>query len=154
MALVLRGKDGGYVTKCAICGEALTEPFFATSHFIGDQSHDLWRFSDACMHWDCYATWPHQQRFADLFFQSRCARAENKYWSLLWKSADVLVTYGIAVDEISVVPRKSASDMRVDRGVWREWLGGNWRKDVEHSLEQQAIQDVIPELEQITIPTR
>lgn len=54
MALVAIHPDGTYASKCALCGELLTEPIYATSHFIGDETHDLYRFSDAAMHWNCY----------------------------------------------------------------------------------------------------
>jgi len=58
MALVLRKKDGTFATKCALCGETLSEPIFSTSQFRAD---DLQRYADASMHWDCYAAWDHHR---------------------------------------------------------------------------------------------
>lgn len=55
MAIVLTHPDGTYATTCALCAEPLTLPFFSTSHFIGEESDQFWRYSDASMHWDCYA---------------------------------------------------------------------------------------------------
>jgi hypothetical protein len=62
MALIYPG------IKCSICGEPIGERrLVATTHFIGDQSDPLWRFSDSAMHYDCFQTWPHRAEFAEKY---------------------------------------------------------------------------------------
>jgi hypothetical protein len=112
MALIRKNADGTFASKCALCGEPLTKPIFATSHFIGDTSHDLYQFSDAAMHWHCYARWPHQARFASMCFDEAVRRSDSErwrqYWTVLLKSVDLLVTYGFAVEEVSIMLRNPA----------------------------------------------
>jgi len=67
MAIIFSG------TKCAICGQILrgkpcdNREYVATSHFIGDRFHHLWRFSDAAMHKQCFMNWEHRKEFVQLF---------------------------------------------------------------------------------------
>lgn len=60
MAIVILGKS-----DCSICGEVLLtgHDSVATAHFIPDQSHPLWRYSDAAMHYDCFQQWPHREEY-------------------------------------------------------------------------------------------
>jgi len=153
MAIVMKASDGSYATPCALCGQPLTEPFFATSHFIGDGNHPLFPYSDAAMHWPCYAEWPHQEEFAALYFQNRTTRpVDAEYWPLLHKSSAVLVYHGTYVGEISIVLRKSGTDLRVPCGKWSQWLEGEWRQSCDHKLEAAAVEAVIPELRQVRTP--
>jgi hypothetical protein len=130
----------------------LTKPIFATSHFIREESHDLWRFSDAAMHWECYANWEHQKRFADLWFEATSGYAVNKYWCLVWKSDDVLVTYGIVVDEISIRLKESGSDLRIMREEWSDWVRWKWLQDCHHPIEAAAVEKAMPQLKDLMIP--
>lgn len=156
MALIVTNGDGTYESRCALCGDPLTEPIFATSHFIADQTHDLYRFSDAAMHWTCYAKWPHQGRFSSMYFEAAVRRSETapwpKYWPILLRSADMLVLYGLAVDEVSVFLRKSGTDTRIARDEWQHWLSGGWREQCRPGLQYDAIAEVIPELARMTLP--
>jgi hypothetical protein len=132
MAMIARNKDGTFGSDCAICGRRLTEPIFATSHFIGDRTHDLYRFSDAAMHWDCYVKWPHQARFASMYFEALVKNSESasraQYWTILSGSSDLLVQYGHVPNEISIALRKSGTDIRVARADWLDWLNSEWRQ--------------------------
>lgn len=60
MAILILGKSA-----CALCGEVIVteHELVATSHFISDPSHPLWRYSDAAMHCDCFQRWPHREEF-------------------------------------------------------------------------------------------
>lgn len=60
MAIVILGSSG-----CSLCGEVLMtgHAIVATPHFIPDQSHPLWRYSDSAMHYDCFQQWPHREAF-------------------------------------------------------------------------------------------
>ncbi len=156
MALIARHKDGTYATACALCGKPLTEPIFATSHFIADQSHDLYRFSDAAMHWECYVRWPDQARFADMYFEARSKMSRTgrwpQYWPVLWSSQDLLVQYGVVVDEVSVILRKSGTDIRVKRGDWPSWVAGDWRQGCRPGIECEAVAAVVSELQSLSLP--
>jgi hypothetical protein len=42
-------------------------PLVATSHFIGEPTDPLWRFSDAAMHYECFQEWEYRQEFVDKY---------------------------------------------------------------------------------------
>ncbi len=156
MALIARGPAGEYLQSCVLCGKPLTDPIFATSHFIGDRTHELYRYSDAAMHWSCYEGWDAQARFAELYFEAHDRRSGSapwpQYWRVLLRTASVLVTYGVAVREVSVVLKKSGTDVRVRHGDWREWVQGGWRSRCRAKLECAAIEEEIPQLTTIVPP--
>ncbi len=64
MAIWILGKS-----TCALCGEILAkaEDVVATSPFIADRSHPLFRYSDASMHQRCFLTWSSRHDFVRLF---------------------------------------------------------------------------------------
>jgi hypothetical protein len=66
-------------SKCSICDETLQEgdEIVATTHFIGDESDPLWRFSDSGMHRRCYETREHRDEFtgATANASAACIRA-------------------------------------------------------------------------------
>jgi hypothetical protein len=64
MALFLIG-----LTRCALCGAVLDkdDAHVATSHFIADAAHPLYRYSDAIMHRACFLRWEHRAAFVDLY---------------------------------------------------------------------------------------
>lgn len=68
MAIVIRGK-----TECPLCGAILAGPddIVMFPHFIWDQTHPLWRFSDSAMHRACFAGWGQAEQFRSLY---------NKVW--------------------------------------------------------------------------
>ena len=59
MAIVIEG-----VTTCSICDELLTgDDLVMFPHFIQDDCHPLWRFSDSGMHRRCFTKWEHAPAF-------------------------------------------------------------------------------------------
>jgi hypothetical protein len=70
MALIFPG------IKCSIReqpldGELLkSHTYVATTHFIADPSHLLWRFSDSAMHQHCFENWEHRPDFIALYNQT------------------------------------------------------------------------------------
>lgn len=36
-------------------------------HFIGDEAHPLWRFSDSAMHRSCFKGWSHVEEFRSAY---------------------------------------------------------------------------------------
>lgn len=65
MALIYEG------IRCAICDRKIDigrqGSYVATTHFIGDKSDPLWRFSDAAMHYECFQSWPHREEFVQKY---------------------------------------------------------------------------------------
>ena len=158
VALIACNPDGTYASCCPLCGQPLSQPIFATSHFIDDEKHDLWRYSDTAMHWDCYGNWPDQRRFADLLFHTwlRHAASPNTqaYWATLLATDDVLVTYGLVVNEVAVHLRHSGSELRVPRTDWPSFLAGRWSEWCRHGLEFSAIAEILPQLRELQLPER
>jgi hypothetical protein len=68
------------------------------------------------------------------------------------RSADALVLYGLAVDEVSVLLRKSGTDIRIARDEWQRFLNTEWRVRCLPGLECDAVADLIPELARLTLP--
>jgi hypothetical protein len=68
MAIVVRGKTG-----CALCGSIFTasDEVVGFPHFIWDEAHPLWRFSDSAMHRACFADWDQAEQFRGIY---------NKVW--------------------------------------------------------------------------
>jgi hypothetical protein len=66
VAIIIRGK-----TTCSICRAVLAndDDIVATPHFIHDESHKLWRFSDSAMHRSCFLAWPEAGAFRAAFNQ-------------------------------------------------------------------------------------
>jgi hypothetical protein len=60
MALIISGK-----TDCSICDTVIRDEdeIVATTHFISDSTHSLWRFSDSAMHKSCFLDWRHKEDF-------------------------------------------------------------------------------------------
>jgi hypothetical protein len=154
MAVVLRNDDGTYNSTCALCNKLLNDPIFATTHFLGDPSHHLFAYSDAAMHWDCYAKWEHQAEFAELFFNTAINRdRDTTYWRLLGMNSDVQASYGWMPDEVANILRKSGSDIRVPKSNWKSWIEGDYVKTCDHEQERKAVEDVLEFLRTIKIPT-
>ena len=156
MALLRLNQDGTYASRCALCGLQLTNPIFATSHFMADRTHDLYRYSDAAMHWDCYLNWPDQARFASLHFEA-CLQLSERVewqgvWDILWKSTDAFLQYGRFVEEASLYFRKSGTNIRVERERWQAWLDGEWREQCRPGLEYEAVAEYIPKLARVALP--
>jgi len=83
MALIVPGKS-----KCALCEAVLQQGdrLVATSHFIGDRSDPLWRYSDAPFHYRCFIRWKSRHEFICKFndivrkSDSPAARAQYMTW--------------------------------------------------------------------------
>ena len=135
--------------ECPLCGVSMShgDRRFATSHFIADPDHDLWRFSDAVMHWDCYARWEHRPRFGRMYFESNVEWAgSNPYWGIAHRDDRVLVTVKLnrTVGEVDVLLAETGSSFRIKRRDWGDWLGGEWSDGCHHEVEREALADVIP----------
>lgn len=68
MAIILIGRS-----RCPLCDEILDsgQETVATTAFIEDVNHPLWRYSDAAMHAKCFLGWSQREAFIDGF---------NEFW--------------------------------------------------------------------------
>jgi len=71
VAIIIRG-----VTNCPLCGTVIADgdALVATSHFIQDENHKFYRYSDSAMHQACFVGWDRRDAFRAAF---------NKLWPKL-----------------------------------------------------------------------
>lgn len=142
MAMFFEGQE------CPLCGAEMTDSdrLFATSHFLGPDS-DLERFSDAVMHWDCYAKWEHRARFGRMYFEAkRQWSSRNQYWGVAHSDDQLLVTTNAdkLVGEVDVMLAETGSGFRVSLADWEDWLAGEWFESCNHVIEREALAAVLP----------
>jgi hypothetical protein len=151
MAIIVDGM------KCAICGQSIRTkgPLFATWGVFFPPEHPLYRFCDAPLHWECYATWPQRQEFARGYLEMRAeGDRHNPYWGTAFRSDRVLVTVNPEPPgSVQVVLAETGSRLFVALDEWEHWLA-DLMGAVEglHPLEQAALREVWPEL-RATLPT-
>ena len=107
------------------------------------------------MHWNCYVRWPQQSRFASLYFETAVNRRElmrSQNWKTLLKSPDIFVGYVFAENEVSVMLRKSGTDIRLHRSQWQRWLNGGWLRECRLELEHEAVSAILPQLQELQLP--
>lgn len=155
MALLMVDEDGKYIAECPLCGVALDDPIFSTSHFIGDPNHKLWRFSDAAMHRRCYVEWDYQSEFAQLYFEAKVESARtNDKWGIAYLDDLVLVTVNPDqfVAKVHIVLSKSGIGYRIDLEDWEGWLQTHWLDQCIDEFGRGTLSEIIPTL-QSRIPT-
>jgi hypothetical protein len=133
---------------CPLCGAKMNknDRLFATSHFL-DMESDLWQFSDAVMHWDCYAKWEHRLRFGRMYFAARQAwSSQNPCWGVAHSDDQVLVTTNPdkLVSEVDVMLAETGSGFRIQLADWEDWLAGEWSEGRRHKIESDALLSVLP----------
>lgn len=86
MAIVIGGSS-----TCALCDEVLEDEheLVMTSPFIEDTSSDLWRYSDAAFHKNCFMAWESRKRFIDSF---------NEYYEKHYRGMRVMDDEGTISD--------------------------------------------------------
>lgn len=86
MALIFRG------SLCALCRQSLSDPILATSGIFLPLNDPLACYCDAGMHWDCYAVWEHQPRFAKAYVRFWIENEkENPDWARVLEMNIVLL---------------------------------------------------------------
>ena len=152
MALLLRGEDGEFLLNCPICNQPLREPIYATTHFLSDETHHLWPFSDAGMHWDCFVEWGHRDEFADLYFESKKSW-ENPLWPMVLEDEEVRVRLGM-VGEFDIDVRKMGSGFRVAWEDWAAFLEGGWKEFIKHPWQEGVFREVLFRLMEMPVPAK
>jgi hypothetical protein len=152
MAILLVNSDGSYASECAICNRPLTEPVFATTHFIKDPTDRLWKYSDAGMHWDCYANWKYQRRFASQYFEAAQQwKADNPYWPIVAQTEAFLLSANpnLPVSEADLSIRMIGPGFRVPIHEWTDWINGGWNHSCVHDLQRLAMLDIEKSVRQL-----
>ena len=137
-----------YGQPCPLCGVKMMDDdrLFATWGFLGPDS-DLWPFSDAVMHWDCYAKWEHRARFGRMYFEAKRAwSGQNHFWGVAHSDNQLLVTTNPdkLVGEVDVMLAETGSGFRVALADWEDWLNGEWFEGCQHEMEREALSAVLP----------
>jgi hypothetical protein len=142
MAIVISG-----VTTCRICGFAVENEtgYFATTAFLGD-SHRLWPFSDAAMHWPCYASWPDRAEFAKLYSDANArAQAGNPHWQEVLDNAAIRVSVSSA-GIVRVLLKNLAHNISVPINELDSWIAdpktGNSFVDAELDRSKLSLQSL------------
>jgi hypothetical protein len=81
------------LTCCPICEGTIKrdDAIVATSAFLEDKSHALWRFNDAAMHATCFANWSERDSFVALF---------NSYYAKYYRSMRFMLPDGEIVEQL------------------------------------------------------
>ena len=137
-----------YGQPCPLCGVKLTtsDRLYASDRFLTPW-HELGRFSNALMHWDCYATWHHRPRFARIYFEAKRAWAgHNPYWGIAHLDDQVLITVNPDryTSAIQIQLAETGSGLRIALADWEGWLGGDWFEGCRHQIEREALAAVLP----------
>jgi hypothetical protein len=137
-----------YGQHCPLCGTKMKEKdqLFGTSHFL-EPDNDLYIYSDAVMHWDCYAQWEHRERFAQMYFDSvKKSRSQNPYWGVAYSDKYVLVITNPTkyVSEVHIALASTGSILCVPLAEWEDWLSRDWSKGCAHEIEREGLKMIIP----------
>lgn len=145
MAVLLTNPDGTYATECSLCKRLLTEPIFATTHFIVDPTDRLFEYSDSGMHWDCYAMWKYQRRFASQYFDAvRQWKPNNPYWAIVAETDLFLISANPDLPEpaADIDIRAIGPGFRVPIRAWTDWINGGWDASCVHDLARRAMMEI------------
>lgn len=86
-------------TICPLCQELISKPIFATSGIFIPPTNPLWRYCDAAMHWACYATWEHRERFAREYVQMWIENEkDNPNWARVFLDRFSFITLPTTID--------------------------------------------------------
>lgn len=114
----------------------------------------MYPYSDSAMHWECYANWKYQRRFAKLYFDSACKwKVSNPYWATVALTDRFLLTANpnLAIPEADLTMLSIGPGFRVPISDWTEWLCGGWDSYCVHDLQRYALIEIEDELK-LTVP--
>ncbi|MCA8988760.1 MAG: hypothetical protein KDA78_14015 [Planctomycetaceae bacterium] len=155
MAQLLVDENGNYLTECPLCDKTLAQPIFATTHFIEDPADKLWAYSDAGMHWQCYADWKYQARFAKQYFDAVAnPHYKNPYWPTVLALPEIHINANCELEPpvADVHLQAIGPGIRVDVSQWEKWLAGGFRDQCVHSLQLSAYSAAVSRI-QSELPT-
>ena len=131
--------------QCHLCQE-LFEPDAAVFRTVGavfpegDPCHDFYYVD---LHWDCYARWPHQGRFAATLFAHACYGAEEApYSGISARTEHVLITIFQTqyAEHIDVWVARTGAKYRLKPLEWSSWLAS---PPAQHLFEREALEEAL-----------
>jgi hypothetical protein len=139
--------------KCGLCGGSIDMlgDFFRASGAFLPTGDPLTPYTNAPLHWTCYAQWPERPRFARMHIDawSKINR-KNPYWWQIHQDDSVYVCVNPSrpVEEASVRLYEVGSDIRVPLAKWATWLREPLQVTPQlHALELEALARVLPSLQ-------
>ena len=110
--------------------------------------------NDACVHWDCFASWEYRHVFARHRFAARTrgVRSDGS-WTCLLSDDSCFVEIGWEVRKVAVVLAETASEYRIPFGQWENWLNEPSQKSSRHVVETTPLARVKATLLDL-VPTR
>jgi len=60
----------------------------------------------------------------------------------------------VIVNEVSVVVKESGTDIRIDREAWPDWITWKWQSSCQHSIEEKAVEKLLPKLSQLSFENK
>ena len=90
MAIIILG-----ASNCSLCNDLLLEDqdIVSFQHFIQDQDHPLWRYSDSGMHRKCFLSWESKKEFRVAYNKMRNQLSSNSNIShYMEQNGDVIIT--------------------------------------------------------------
>ena len=140
---------------CPICDELVSDPVFATSGVFFPPGDPLSRFCDACMHWSCYATWEHRERFARAYVEMwiECEKV-NPYWArvLIDDLSFVTINPSPPVMTAHVHLFRTGSRIDIPLDEWQLWMRHEKGPAARHPLELSAWDEALRSLRE-ALPT-
>lgn len=142
-------------SRCPICGELINEPIFATSGLFLLPTDPLWTFCDACMHWACYATWEHRERFAKAYVQMWIANEKrNPYWARVFldEYSYIVINPEPIVAAAHVRLFRTGSRIEIPLREWENCMRHDQTPLFRHPLEAIAWNEALPSIRR-ALPT-
>ena len=116
----------------------------------GDPCHGFYYVD---LHWDCYARWPHQERFAAVLFAGACQRAEmTPHWGISVRTEQVLITINPHqyAERIDVDVARTGASYVLRPPAWSSWLAA---PPATHPFEREALEEALaPHRSTLTSP--
>jgi hypothetical protein len=134
---------------CPICHEAIVKPIFATSGVFLPRTDPLWAYCDACMHWPCYATWQHRERFAQAYVRMQIENEKtNQYWTRVFldEFSFISINPDLQMRLAHVYLFRTGSRIDVPLPEWRTWMRRNQTPPTHHPLEAAAWLEALPSI--------
>ena len=149
MALRYRG------LYCPICGELINDPIFATSGVFLPPTDPLWTYCDTCIHWVCYATWEHRERFAQAYVQMWIENEEtNPNWARVFLDEYSFIEINPEPPVVAAHVHLFRTGSRIDIPLseWEYWMRHERTSLFCHPLEATAWSEALPSIRE-ALPT-
>jgi hypothetical protein len=135
--------------RCPICGELISDPVFATSGLFLSPTDPLWSYCDARIHWACYATWEHRERFAQAYVQMWIENEKtNPSWARVFLDQYSFIAINPEPPVIAAHVYLFQTGSRIDIPLreWENWMRYDQTPLFHHPLEAAAWSEALPSI--------